>query len=127
MPPEQYIDPSHYLLERTDSFLRDYIDTRFTALEKAILLAERNNEIRLEGLNEWRGQSKDQMSTYATKIEVDTLKESVNTLRLERAEKEKTYVTKAELDAAQAGKKDSIALLIAGIALLVTIIGLLFR
>ena len=127
MPPEQYIDPSHYLLERTDSFMRDYVDTRFVALEKALTLAEHATELRLEGMNEWRGQSKDQMSTYATRIELDTLRDIISQGRIDRLQREKSFVTKAELSAAQDGRKDWLALVISGILLLINVVGFLAK
>jgi len=65
--------------------LRDYIDTRFAAVDKASNLALGTLETRLTSMNEFRGELKDQATTFATKTEVQLLRDAAF-----------THVTKAE-------------------------------
>jgi hypothetical protein len=65
--------------------LRDYVDTRFDGIEKAISLARENLETRLEGLNEWRQQSKDREAAYTTRSELNLVCDKIRTLELSKA------------------------------------------
>jgi hypothetical protein len=76
--------------------LKDYIDFRIeevkvllceklNALEKATSLAKENMEIRLTGMNEWRGQSKDREETFARKEQLTSLQTTVRDLELWKA------------------------------------------
>jgi cysteine sulfinate desulfinase/cysteine desulfurase-like protein len=56
--------------------LKEYIETKLVALEKATEEAKSSLEKRLEGMNEFRAQLKDQTSTFITRVEFDALKES---------------------------------------------------
>jgi hypothetical protein len=52
-------------------------DSRFSSQEKAIAVALANNDKRLDGMNELRGQLKDQAATFATRIELDALEKLI--------------------------------------------------
>jgi len=76
--------------------LKDYVDFRVEevkvllceklgALEKATSLAKENMEIRLTGMNEWRGQSKDREETFARKEQLISLQITVRDLELWKA------------------------------------------
>ena len=52
--------------------MRDYVDTRFNAIEKATDLFKETLESRLEHMNEFRAQIKDQVATFPTRQEVNT-------------------------------------------------------
>ena len=49
--------------------LKEYFEVRVTALEKATTLAAEQMDKRLEGMNEFRGQLKDQGATFLTRNE----------------------------------------------------------
>lgn len=51
--------------------LRDYFDEKFKDLEKATDLAAENLKIRLDSLNEWRAQNKDERDTYLSRVEYE--------------------------------------------------------
>jgi hypothetical protein len=57
--------------------LRDYIDVRFTALEKATEQARELMEKRLDGMNEFRDTLRDQGTSFLTKAEYSIFKETV--------------------------------------------------
>lgn len=50
--------------------LRDYVDTRLAALDKAMELATRILDKRLDSMNEIRGSMRDQAATMATRQEL---------------------------------------------------------
>lgn len=54
----------------TDIPLKEFIDEKFKALEKATDLASRNLAQRLDSLNEWRLQNKDERDRYITRAEL---------------------------------------------------------
>jgi hypothetical protein len=66
--------------------LKEYIDMRIAAIEKAIDLAADNLKMRLEGLNEWRTQNKEERQQYITKAEHDFVLKDIRELRESRAE-----------------------------------------
>ena len=51
--------------------LRDFVEEKFKALEKATDLADANLKIRLDNLNEWRGQNRDERACYLTRSEYE--------------------------------------------------------
>ena len=77
--------------------LREYIEARIRGLEKASDLAWQNLQIRLEGMNEWRQQSKDQSQTYTTKFEYDSHTKTVLT---ELSDLRERKLNKAEYESA---------------------------
>lgn len=66
--------------------LRDHIESKFAAQDKALDLHERALELRLRTLNEYRDQAKAEAARYATLVEVAALREQIDGLRLSRAE-----------------------------------------
>ena len=66
--------------------LRDYLEKRIDYVERASDLASRTLEKRLEGMNEFRGQLKDQASKLTTRIETSALEKRVQDLELAKAE-----------------------------------------
>ncbi|MBU1457010.1 MAG: hypothetical protein KKD01_20035 [Proteobacteria bacterium] len=78
--------------------IKDYIDMRFDASERAIELSERTIQARLAGLNEWRQQSLDQT---------------------------RTYVTRTELEAKLGGRRDTLALGVGAIGVITGVISLI--
>lgn len=69
--------------------LREYIESRLDAIEKATTLAYDSMNKRLEGMNEFRDALKDQTGKFATrdevKLVVDRLGEDVRGLRESKA------------------------------------------
>jgi hypothetical protein len=65
--------------------LREFFEERLKALQIAIDKQESANNIRLEGMNEWRNESKDRMMTYLSKAEYEVkhqyLVEKIETLQ----------------------------------------------
>lgn len=53
--------------------LREYVDTRFEAVEKAVTKAEVATEKRFDGVNEFRQTLTDQNKTFASAERVDGL------------------------------------------------------
>ena len=51
--------------------LKEYFDARFDAMDKALELAQRTNDVRLEGMNEFRNAMKDQTGHFVTRTEAD--------------------------------------------------------
>ncbi|HOW77915.1 MAG TPA: hypothetical protein PK406_00555 [Verrucomicrobiota bacterium] len=66
------------------------LDLRLAAMEKALDLARKQLEQRLDAMNEFRAQLRDQNATFVTRTEyeiiVQQLRESVRSLELSRAE-----------------------------------------
>ena len=74
-------------------YLRDYVDIRLAALEKATELARANMDMRLNGMNEIREAMRDQASHFVTAVEhravcdrLDRLEQKIRDLELSRAE-----------------------------------------
>ena len=66
--------------------LREYIDSRINAIERATALALDANEKRLDGMNEFRATLKDQAMMFVPRSEFKTLQEDVQGLKETRAE-----------------------------------------
>ena len=49
--------------------LKDYFESRLSDINKATELANKNLEVRLDSLNEWRMQNKDERSLYMPRKE----------------------------------------------------------
>jgi len=58
--------------------LKEFIETKILALEKATTIAASTMEKRLEGMNELRGQLKDQALTFTTKTEHEILLKKID-------------------------------------------------
>jgi exonuclease VII small subunit len=69
--------------------LRDYVDTRLAAAEKALEVALVANEKRLDAMNEFRATLKDQAATFITRADlqacIGSLEASVDSLKESRA------------------------------------------
>jgi len=63
--------PSNNQIERSHEFvtLKDYIDTRLSAMDRATEQAYRTMESRLEGMNEFRNTLRDQAGQFVTRTE----------------------------------------------------------
>lgn len=66
--------------------LRDYVDIRLNAIERATALALDANEKRLDGMNEFRATLNDQSKKFALQTDYLNLREDVQGLRETRAE-----------------------------------------
>ena len=110
MPPSQ--SQQQRRIEAEFVTLRDYIDTRLSAIDKEKEVAYRAMEKRLDGMNEFHDTLKDQSSTFLTKNEYCNFKDSVEKdLRMLRE-------SRAEL----AGKASQLSV---NITLLIAVIGLI--
>jgi len=57
--------------------LKEYVDTRFNALELSLDKANQVLNARLETMNEFRGQMKDQTATFITRVEFEAKHDSL--------------------------------------------------
>jgi len=62
----------------TDVSLRDYVDVRFTAAERAITRAEESIDKRFANTNEWRNTVETLQRGYPQRTEVDAVISSLN-------------------------------------------------
>lgn len=93
--------------------LREYLEAKINSVEKAIDLAREAMEKRLEGMNEFRAQLKDQASVLITRNEVDVQITRINTdIKLLNESK-----AKLEGKASQSAMNATIALSVAGLIL----------
>lgn len=93
-----------------------HIETRLQAMEKATVLALQNLDKRLEGMNEFRAQLRDQTSTFATRSELQLYMKSVSKdikILLE---------SKAKIEGKASQNSVNVALVFATIAALISII-----
>ena len=70
--------------------LKEYIDIKINSMERAVDVASQGMNKRLEGMNEFRQQLKDQTNTFLTRNEYETkhtlLADKISDLRESRAE-----------------------------------------
>lgn len=66
------------ICEKDMKWLKELFETKIDAMDKATNLANENLKIRLESMNEFRSQMKDQATTFATKVDVENLKERLD-------------------------------------------------
>lgn len=57
--------------------LKEYVDARFCAIEKATAIANTSMDKRLEGMNEFREALKDQSAKLATRAELDVAQKAI--------------------------------------------------
>ena len=95
------------LKSENDISLREYFDTKIRALEKATEIAASGMDKRLEGMNEFRNQLKDQTFTFITRNEILTIINRMNDdlkiLREQNSElftrkEHQTYLEKTDSD-----------------------------
>lgn len=74
------LDLREYIDLKLSSYvhLKEYFESKLNALEKATRLAADNIEIRLEGMNEWRGTIKDQNLLNVSRTELEQFKERID-------------------------------------------------
>ena len=69
--------------------LKEHFESRIVALEKATTIAAINMEKRLDGMNEFRSQLKDQASTFISRNEytvmMEKLQQDIKTLQISKA------------------------------------------
>ena len=79
IPMKDYVD--RVLCEQ-----RKYMDERFRAIEKSTGEAKEDMSVRLESMNEFRRQLKEQEATFITRPEHDKIVQDIRELRESRAE-----------------------------------------
>lgn len=101
----------------TISTLKEYVDIRFDALDKAITKAEAANEKRLENVNEFRLQLSDQSRTFMPRSEAEGVMKGLNDRLINvEAKMEKNEGTKAGGSIVYAYVASAISMLIAMIS-----------
>jgi hypothetical protein len=109
-----------------DVSLHDYVDRRLRDLEKRLEIIAKLNRVavdkaadmlnvRLESMNEFRAQMKDQQSTYATSKELRLLEKAIQNLEVDRA----------VIEGKANQKSVMIAYIISAIGILIAIVSLL--
>ena len=101
--------------------LREYLESRIFAVEKAIEVANVAMKERLFGMNEFRDTLKDQASRFVTRDEVDVKLETIH-----RQLKE-LQLAKAELEGKASQSQANIIFVIAVIGLVLSGIGLFLK
>lgn len=101
--------------------LREYLESRISAVEKSIDVANQAMQKRLEGMNEFRDTLKDQASRFVTRDELDTKMNGLN------AKLEDLKYFKASLEGKASQMQANIILLISIIGLAVSIVSLLIK
>ena len=94
--PEENCDK---LNEQQVEFLKELFETKINAIEKATILANENLKIRLESMNEFRNQMKDQAGTFVSRTELNL-----------------------KIDSVEKNKKDTFALIVSSLAVLLSIL-----
>lgn len=101
--------------------LKEHIEVRIRALEKATEIAASQMEKRLDGMNEFRQQLKDQEATYLTRTEYQTARGAVERdIRM-------LLDSKATLDGKASQQALNVATVISIAALVMALLGLLLR
>lgn len=72
-------EPTNGRLNQAEiKFLKELFETKIDAIEKATTLAQENLRVRLESMNEFRAQMKDQAGTFVSRAEFDAKLEHIN-------------------------------------------------
>jgi hypothetical protein len=99
--------------------LKEHIESRIAALENATTIAAENMEKRLDGMNEFRAQLKDQANTFISRNEyvltIEKLISDIKTLQL----------SKANLEGKASQQSVLVAYLISIIGIIIALISLL--
>lgn len=106
--------------------LRDYVEARIDALEKATTIAKEAMEGRLAGMNEFRDTLKDQASRFFTRQEMEDKIKVIDELRNTLKDQSVRFTTRQELDdkikSIEKSRKDSVALGLAIVSLIIAAI-----
>lgn len=120
VPNNGKVSLKEYLSRRMDD-LEKRIQTIFDMNAVAIDKAEKRMDTRLEGMNEFRDQLRDQASRFITRVEFDALMEKLN------ASVKSLELTRATLEGKASQQGLIITAIISTISLLVSITGLILR
>lgn len=110
--------------------LKEHFEMRFNALDKALELAQKTNDIRLAGMNEFRDAMNDQSGKFITRIEADAHREkSVAEIRLELSSIcAEVKILNAYMNNEQGKATQSsvyIAYIVAAIGIILSVVGIL--
>lgn len=109
--------------------LKEYIDTRLCAMDNAVRLAAEKLEVRLEGMNEFRGTINDQSSKFITRQESSLAREAIiqahkaDIMHIE-TEIEQLKLWRAELGGKASQHSVNVATWFALVAALISVLGL---
>jgi len=73
-------------LESQIKSLREYMEARLDGIDRATRLEATNMQHKLEGMNEWRSQSKDEKATFITRPEGNAITNEMKVMANELAE-----------------------------------------
>ena len=112
---------SKKFLEHQINSLEEKVDLQFKLNDKALELFRTELTTRLEGMNEWRGQSKDLVSTMMPRSEQCIINDNV------QRDLRDIRIMLGEGKGEKTGKKDMTATILAGIAILGFVINLVIQ
>ena len=101
--------------------LKEHVESRLVALEKATDLAARTLEKRLEGMNEFREALKNQTSLFVTRTEIDIQLSKINDDIRELRE------SKAMLEGKASQLYVTITLVVALLGLIIGVVGIFYK
>jgi regulator of replication initiation timing len=111
---KEYIDSRINSLQANIGDLRSYIEQHFELNDKALMLANESMLVRLESMNEFREQIKEERANLATKEHLTALQKEFNS-RIQPLEEAKAF---------SAGKMWMVMAIFAGIPTILALIAL---
>lgn len=85
-------------MTKNEITIKEYFETKIQALENATTVAAIGMEKRLEGMNEFRNQLKDQTSTFITRLEVVSSHERMNRDIKDLQDNRNVYIPRIEYE-----------------------------
>jgi len=101
--------------------LKEHIETRLSAIEKAVEVANTAMQVRLTGMNEFRDTLRDQASRFVTRSELEIKLDSINARLTELAK------YRDQMEGKASATQANIATLFSILGLIIAIISLLMK
>ncbi len=101
--------------------LREFLDSKIIDIKESVKTAYASMEKRLEGMNEFRDQLKDQASKFVTRAEIDILMSRIN------SDIRELLQSKANLEGKASQQSVNMALLISVISIIVGIVAIILK
>lgn len=112
----------------SDIPIKDYFEMRIEALEKATTLAALQMDKRLEGMNEFRTQLKDQGQTFLTRAEMDIVSHNTRSeISLMKDDIRILREAKAQMEGKASQQSVQVSLVFAIIGILIGIASLMIK
>lgn len=115
-----FIDLEHHIDAELRG-LREYLDAKIDGIDQATKLAATMMERRLDGMNEFRETLKDQASRFATRAEMDEVKDRIEAdLRVLRE-------SRALLEGKASQKSVTAVMVVSAIGFVISVLGIMLR